>query len=129
MSIKVISMGMTESSVQISLPILAVAALKSPWIDPLDLIIAVKNAANDFNDAHKDNDNFKFDNATIGAKKLAKWFYAIHLGIISETRLSIKPDNEKLTKHAKKRHHACILPPVNQRSQIAPSTDDNKSVI
>jgi hypothetical protein len=63
-----------ESSVQIPLPILAIAALKSPSINPLDLIIAVENAANDFNDAHKDNDDFKFDDATIGAKKLPSGF-------------------------------------------------------
>jgi hypothetical protein len=118
-----------ESSIQIPLPILAIAALESPSIDPLDLNIAVKNAANDFNDAHKDNDVFKFDDATIGAKKLAEWLYAVHLGLISETRLSIKPDNKDLTKHAEERHHACILPPVNQRSLLIPSTEDNESVI
>jgi hypothetical protein len=118
-----------ESSVQIPLPILAIAALETPTIDPLDLIIAVKNAANDFNDAHKGNDDFKFNDATIGAKKLAKWLYAVHLGLISETRLSIKPENKELTKHAKERHCACILLPINQRSLITPSTNDNKSII
>jgi hypothetical protein len=118
-----------ESSIQIPLPILPIAALESPLIDPLDLIITAKNAANDFNDAHKDNVVFKFDDATIGAKKLAKWLYAVHLGLISKTRLSIKPDNEDLTKHAKERHRACILPPVNQRSLLVPSTKDNESVI
>jgi hypothetical protein len=118
-----------ESSIQIPLPILAIAALESPSIDPLNLIIAVKNAANNFNDTHKDNDVFKFDNATIGAKKLAKWLYAIHLGLISKTRLSIEPDNEDLTKHAKECHRACILPPVNQRSLLVLSTEDNESVI
>jgi hypothetical protein len=118
-----------ESSIQIPLPILTIAALESPSIDLLNLIIAVKNAANDFNDAHKDNDVFKFNDATIGAKKLAKWLYAVHLGLISKTRLSIKPDNEDLTKHAKECHRACILPPVNQRSLLAPIPKDNKSVI
>jgi hypothetical protein len=118
-----------ESSIQIPLPILAIAALESPSIDLLDLIIAVKNAASNFNDAHKDNDVFKFNNATIGAKKLAKWLYAVHLGLISEARLFIEPDNKDLTKHAKERHRACILPTVNQRSVLVPSTEDKESII
>jgi hypothetical protein len=114
-----------ESSIQIPLPILAIAALESPSIDTLDLIIAVKNAANNFNDTHKDNDVFKFNDATIQAKKLAKWLYAIHLGLISETRLSIEPDNKDLTKHAKEHHCACILPPSSTKgpySSQAPKT-------
>jgi hypothetical protein len=34
--------------------ILAIKAFKNESIDPLDLILAVKTATNDFDDAHKD---------------------------------------------------------------------------
>jgi len=43
-----------ESTVKIPIPFLAIAALECGSSDPLDIIIAIKRASNDFDDAHKD---------------------------------------------------------------------------
>jgi hypothetical protein len=44
----------TERATKIPIPIQAITAFKNESIDPLDLILAVKTATNDFDDAHKD---------------------------------------------------------------------------
>jgi hypothetical protein len=46
-----------ESLEKIPIPILAITAFQNDLIDPLDLIIAIKMAANDFNDGHKETKN------------------------------------------------------------------------
>jgi hypothetical protein len=59
-----------ESSVKIPIPCLAITAFSSDSIDPLDLIIAVKTAANDFNDAHEDAEHFEYENTKEGAEDI-----------------------------------------------------------
>jgi hypothetical protein len=71
-----------ESSAKIPIPCLAIMVFSSDSIKPLDLIIAVKIAANDFNDAHKDAEDFGNRNTTEGAEDFVKWLYAVHLGLI-----------------------------------------------
>ncbi len=44
----------TKSATKIPIPILTITAFKNESSDPLDLILAIKTATNDFNDAHKD---------------------------------------------------------------------------
>jgi hypothetical protein len=84
----------------IPLPILGVTAFECISDDPLVLMEAIKSAATNFNEAHKDSDP-KFDNATKGAKLFARWLYAAHKDLVEETRLSIEPDNVELLAYAK----------------------------
>jgi hypothetical protein len=84
----------------IPLPILGVTAFECISDDPLVLIKAIKSAATNFNEAHKDS-NPKFDDDTKGAKLFARWLYAAHKDLVEETRLSIEPDNVKLLAYAK----------------------------
>ena len=35
------------------------------------------------------------------------------MGLISNTRLAMEPDNDKLAKYSDERHHLCILSPHN----------------
>ena len=51
----------TESAVKIPVPFLAIAALKCGSSDPLDIIIAIKAATNDFNDSHKNATDFDYE--------------------------------------------------------------------
>ncbi len=48
---------------KIPIPILTITAIQDDSIDLLDLIIAIKTAANDFNDAHKDTEDESFEDA------------------------------------------------------------------
>ena len=50
--------------------ILAIKAFKNESIDPLDLILAIKIATNDFIDAHKDAEGKSFEDTTAGQKTL-----------------------------------------------------------
>jgi hypothetical protein len=50
--------------------------------------------------------------STTGAKSIMRWLYAAHKKLINVTRLLVEPENEELLKHADKRHHHCILPPL-----------------
>jgi hypothetical protein len=61
-----------KSSAKTPIPCLVIMAFNSDLIEPLDLIIAVKIAANDFNNAHKDTDDFKYDNTKEGADDFVK---------------------------------------------------------
>ncbi len=112
----------------IPLPILGVTAFECISDDPLILIEAIKSAATNFNEAHKDS-NPKFNDATKGEKLFARWLYAAHKDLIEETRLSIEPDNVKLLAYAKDRHSKCILPSLNQISQFPPGINANDSVL
>ena len=110
------------------LPFLGITALEFISDDPLVLIEAIKNAAINFNEAHKDSDP-KFDSATKGAKLFMRWLYAVHKNLVQETRLSIEPDNVKLLAYAEDRHSKCILPSLEQISRLPHGIDANDSVI
>jgi hypothetical protein len=72
----------------IPLPILGVTAFECISDDPLALIKAIKSAAMNFNEAHKDSDP-KFGDATKGAKLFARWLSTVHKGLIEKTRSPI----------------------------------------
>jgi hypothetical protein len=101
-----------ESLAKIPIPILAITAFQNDLIDPLDLIISIKKAANDFNDSHKETEDESFEDAKAGAEDFLKWLYAVHLGLIPETRLSAEPDNKVLVRHLEEQHRLCIPPPA-----------------
>ncbi len=88
------------------IPFLGVAVIDSSSNDPIELILCIKNAAVVYNNSHPAND------ATTGAKSIMRWLYATHKKLIDKTRLSVEPKNKELLKHANKRHHHCILPPL-----------------
>ena len=50
------------------------------------------------------------------------------MNFIAETRLMVKPDNTKLTRHSKERHCSCILPPINAASNHG-STGMNNNIM
>jgi len=110
------------------LPFLGITAFKFILDYPLVLIKAIKNAAMNFNKAHKDRDP-KFDSATKGAKLFMRWLYAVHKNLVEETRLSIEPNNVKLLAYAEDRHSKCILPSLEQISRLPHGIDANDSVI
>jgi hypothetical protein len=70
------------------LPILGITAFECISDDPLVLIEAIKIAAINFNEAHKDSDP-KFDDATEGAMLFMRWLYERQ-----ETRPEGSPNRE-----------------------------------
>ena len=112
----------------IPLPFLGITAFECILDDPIDLIEAIKSAAMNFNEAHKDRD-LKFDDTTKGAKLLMRWLYAVHKDLVEETRLSIEPDNVELLAYAEDRHSKCILLSLEQISRLPHGIDANNSVL
>jgi len=101
----------------IPLPFLGITAFEFISDDPLVLIEAIKNAAMNFTEAHKDS-NPKFDSATKGAKLFMRWLYSVHKNLVEETRLSIEPNNVELLVYTKDRHYKCIFPSLEQISRL-----------
>jgi hypothetical protein len=77
--------------------------------DPLELILAVKQAAIDFHYTHSATAGFENVDATIQAKHFAVWAYAMFKNYIKEASFKIEPDNNELQKYSDKRHSKCIL--------------------
>ncbi len=75
----------TESAVKIPVPFLAIAALECGSPDPLDIIIAIKTATNDFNDSHKNATDFDYEYMQSSGEDFANWLYAVHMNLIAET--------------------------------------------
>jgi hypothetical protein len=100
-----------ESWLKIPAPFLAFTAFVSNSTDPLDIIIAMRNAAVEFSEAHMDADDF--EDIHPSAKSLIKWLFAVHMGLISKTRLAMEPDNDELAKYLDKCYRLCILSPHN----------------
>ena len=118
-----------KSSVKIPTPCLSIMAFGSNSIKPLDLIIAVKTNAIDFNDAHKDAENIEYEDTKEGAEDFVKWLYAVHLGLIKEIQLSVEADNEDLICYFEERHCLCILPPLGQGQGLAPDPETNDGIL
>ena len=112
----------------IPLPFLGITAFKCISDDPINLIKAIKSAAMNFNEAHKDSDH-KFDNATKGTKLFMRWLYTVHKDLVEDTRLSIEPDNAELLAYAEDQHSKCILPLLEQISRFSHGVDANDSVL
>ncbi len=75
----------TESVVKIPVPFLAIAALECGLSNPLDIIIAIKTATNDFNDSHKNATDFEYEDMQSSIEDFANWLYAVHMNLIVET--------------------------------------------
>ena len=72
-----------ESLFKIPAPFLAFTAFASNSTNPLDIIIATRNAAVKFSEAHMDAKDF--EDIRPSAESLIKWLFAVHMGLISET--------------------------------------------
>jgi hypothetical protein len=100
-----------ESLLKIPAPFLAFTAFASNSTNPLNIIIATRNAAVEFSETHMDAKDFEDIRPSV--ESLIKWLFAVHMGLISETRLAMEPDNDKLAKYLDERHRLCILSPHN----------------
>jgi hypothetical protein len=78
--------------------------------DPLELILAVKATAIDFNNTPSSVVGFKNLNALVQAKQFLLWAFTVYKGYIKETSFDIDPDNKELQKHCKERHAKCLMP-------------------
>ena len=85
-----------ETAVKIPAPFLAIAALECGSSNPLDIIISIKRASNDFDNAHKNATDFNYDEMQARGEDFANWLYAVHQKQVQETRLSVEPDNIEL---------------------------------
>ena len=75
----------TKSAVKIPVPFLAIAALECGSTDPLDIIITIKTATNDFIDSHKNVTDFDYKDMQSSGEDFANWLYAVHMNLIAET--------------------------------------------
>ena len=74
-----------ESPIKIPAPFLTITAFACNSTNPLDIIIATKNAAVEFSDSHMEADNFNYKDLSPSATNLIKWLFAVHMGLITET--------------------------------------------
>lgn len=74
-----------------------------------DLIQAATASAIAFDEAHADNENRAIDHANL----FAKFAFAVHKGLIKETKFSIKPEDNEIENHRQRRLRDCIHAPVN----------------
>ena len=96
--------------------------------DPLELILATKAAAIDFNNSHSSTTGFENVDATIQAKRFALWAFAVHKGHIEETSFDIDPDNVDIQQHHDERHAKCIMPSLSTVSSAPTSLGDHLSI-
>ena len=81
--------------------------------DPLELSLALKAAATDFNNLHSTMEEFININAKIQAKRFAMWAFAAYKTYINKTTFKIEPVNKELQQFCNKRHSKCIIPFIN----------------
>jgi hypothetical protein len=96
--------------------------------NPLELILAVKAAAIDFNNTHTSVGGFKNVDATTQAKQFSLWAFSVYKGYIKETSFDINPDNKKLQKHCDIRH-ACIMPSLTSAASVPANLNDQMSIL
>jgi hypothetical protein len=98
-------------------------------IDPLDLILTVKQAVIYFNNTHSASVGFENDDATIQAKRFEVWAYAVFKDYIEEASFEVEPDNNKLQKYLDKQHSKCILPSLPTLLSGQTSTSNCTSIL
>ena len=96
--------------------------------NPLELILAAKAAAINFNNTHSSVVGFENVDATIQAKHLALWAFEVYKGHIKETSFDIDLDNNKIVKHHNERHTKCIIPPLATASSTPASLGNHLSI-
>ncbi len=97
--------------------------------DPLEIILAVKAAAINFNNTHSSVAGFKNVNATVQAKQFSLWTFAVYKSYIKETSFDINPDNEELQKLCKERHAKCLTPSLTTIASAPTSMSDQVSIL
>jgi hypothetical protein len=97
--------------------------------NPLELILAVKAAAIDFNNTHTSVGGFKNVDATIQAKRFSLWAFAVYKVYIKETSFDIDLDNKELQKHCNERHAKCIMPSLTSATSVPANLSDQMSIL
>jgi hypothetical protein len=97
--------------------------------DPLELILAVKAAALNFNNTHTSVAGFKNVIATVQVKRFSLWAFAVYKGHIKETSFNINPDNKELQSHCKERHTKCLMPSLTTIASAPTSMRDQVSIL
>jgi hypothetical protein len=97
--------------------------------NPLELILAVKQASINFDNSHSSVEGFANVDATVQAKRFSLWAFAVFKGYIEESRFDINPDNEELQKHCNKRHAKCIMPSLTSVASAQTSMTNQVSVL
>ena len=100
-------------SVFIMAPFLCNAIFEERSSDPLQLIIAAREAATEFDARHRDAVGFEEVSAANHVEAFTNWALATHLGKLTEARVSPNPDNIELQRWADTRNRVCILPTIN----------------
>ena len=96
--------------------------------DPLELILAAKAAAIDFNNTHSSVVGFENVDATILARRFSLWAFAVNKGHIKEASFDIDPDNKEILKHHDGRHAKCIMPSLATASSAPASLSNHLSI-
>ena len=112
-----------EFPIKIPAPFLAITDFACNSTNPLDIIIATKNAAVKFDDSHMEAEDFNYEDLCPSTKNLIKWLFAVHMGLITETQLAMEPDNDKLSRYVDERHRLCILLPLNLNIHYTTNTN------
>ncbi len=97
--------------------------------DPLELILAVKAAAMDFNNLHSTMQEFANVDARVQAKRFAMWAFAAYKSYINKTTFKIEPDNEELQQFCDERHSKCIIPSINQARTMQSNLSNHASIL
>jgi hypothetical protein len=97
--------------------------------NPLELILAVKAVAIDFNNTHTSVGGFENVDATIQAKQFSLWAFVVYKDYIEETSFDIDPDNEELQKHCNERHTKCIMPSLTSAASVPANLSDQISIL
>ncbi len=97
--------------------------------DPLELILAVKAAATDFNNLHSTMQEFANVDARIQAKRFAMWAFAAYKSYINKTTFNIEPDNKELKQFCDNRHSKCIIPSNNQARTTQSNLSNHASIL
>ena len=117
--------GFEGSSVFIPCPVIRNAILKANTTDPFELIPVVTAAAKAF-DVEHENDETQTSKAITHADDLNAWLYGVKMGLITETRYQLNPDDVEISSFCKERHVQCISGAASAGTAVS---FDNSSVI
>jgi hypothetical protein len=94
-----------------------------------ELILAVKEAAINFNNTPCSVAGFKNVDATVQSKRFSLWAIVVYKGYIEETSFDIEPDNNGLQKHCEERHVKCIMPSLATATSAPTSLSNQMSIL
>ena len=99
--------GFEGSAIFIPGPVLRNVILTANTTNPSELIPIVSAAARAFDLENANAENMRGNAVTHGDDLLA-WLYGVRIGLITETRYSVLPDDQDITLFNTERHRACI---------------------